>query len=104
MYDLKQFSAEPVEIHIEHQGKDLMFYVKQVSVQNFFDQLKGSNNPTANMRKTFRTLLLDEEQEAVPKEWIEELVTNDAVLPLALKINAAINTALGLDELAAKKG
>lgn len=102
-YDLKQFSSEPIRIAVEHQGKELVHFVRQVSPEDFFDKLKGSNNPTANMRRTFRELLLDEDQVPLPKEWIEELITTEGALPLAIKINAAINSALGLDDLAAKK-
>jgi hypothetical protein len=56
------------------------------------------------MKRTFVKLLLDEDQKPVTAEWVDKLLSKKNLVPLALKINAALNTALGLDELAAKKG
>lgn len=103
-YDLEAFSDEPIKFDVEFQGKTLTHHVKAVSLDDFFASMKGSTNPTANMRRTFRELLLDEDQQPLSKDWIEKLLTRPALIPLGLKINAAINSALGLDELAAKKG
>ena len=105
MYDLDQFSEEPIEFKVEFQGKELTHFVKAVALDEFFAGMrKGSNDPQANMRRTFQQLLLDEEQNPVPKDWIEKLLSKPNLIPLGIKINAAINQALGLDEIAAKKG
>jgi hypothetical protein len=105
MYDLEQFSEEPIEFNVEFQGQTLTHYVKPTPLQEFFAGLrKGSSDPQANMRRTFQQLLLDEDQKPVSKEWIDKLLTKPNLIPLGIKINAAINSALGLDEIAAKKG
>lgn len=104
MQDLDKYSEQAIEFKVEFQGDELTFYCKPVSIEQFFDSLKGSKNPTANMRRTFSQLLLDEDEEAVSKEWIEKLLKKPALIPLGLKINAGINSALGLDDLAAKNG
>lgn len=102
-HDLEQFSEEALPFTVEFQGKELDFFCKPVSIEEFFSKLRSTNNATANMRTTFRSLLLDENQVPVSKDWIEKLISKPALIPLGIKINAAINTALGLDEIAAKK-
>lgn len=107
MYDLDQFSEAPIDFAVDFQGKTLQFFLKPTGLSDFFEsvkQAKSSSDPKEGMRRTFRQLLLDENQEPVSKEWIEKLLTKPNLIPLGLKINAGINSALGLDELTAKKG
>ena len=106
MHDLNQFSEEPVEFSVEHQGKSLTFYAKAASLDDFLANAKKNANSTdtrANMRRTLQELLLDNEQKPVTKEWVDKLFGKPNLVPLGIKINAALNSALGLDEIAAKK-
>ena len=105
MYDLDQFSEEPIEFTVEFQGRTLTHFVKPIAMDEFMASIKkGSTDNTAIMRRTFAQLLLDEKRDPVSKEWIDKLLTKPNLIPLGIKINAALNAALGLDELAAKKG
>jgi hypothetical protein len=105
MHDLDQFSEEPIDFTVEFQGKTLQFYLKPTTLAEFFESAKkGGSDPQAGMRRTFQKLLLDEDHEPVSKDWIDKLLSKPNLIPLGLKINAGINTALGLDELTAKKG
>lgn len=104
MYDLDKFSEEPIDFTVEFQAQTLQFYLKPTALSEFFATIKKSGDAQAGMRRTFLTMLLDEDQNPVTKDWVEKLLTKPNLIPLGIKINAAINTALGLDELAAKKG
>ena len=104
MYDLEQFSEAPIPFSVEFQGQSLDFYVKPTSMEEFFAGLKkGAADGRANMRRTFLQLLLDEDEKPVTKEWVDKLLTKPNLIPLGIKINAALNSALGLDDLTAKK-
>jgi hypothetical protein len=106
MYDLDQFSEEPVDFTVEHQGKTLTFYAKAASLDEFLTNAKHNARSTdtkANMRRTLQELLLDDEQKPVTKEWVDKLFGKPNLVPLGIKINAALNSALGLDEIAGKK-
>lgn len=104
MHDLSQFVEEPIEFAVEFQGKTLVFYVKPVTLEAFFGALKGVPSGAPAMRKTFREFLLDDEQVPVTKEWVDDLLKKPALVPLGLKISDGINAALGINELAGKKG
>lgn len=106
MYDLDQFSEEPVEFTVEHQSRTLKFHAKAASLDEFLANAKKSAKSTdtrENMRRTLQELLLDEDAKPVTKDWIEKLFEKPNLVPLGIKINAALNSALGLDEIAAKK-
>lgn len=105
MYDLDQFSEEPIEFNVEHQGKTLTFFAKAASLEEFLGGMKkNSSDPKANMKRTIQELVLDEQRHPLTREWVDKLFSKPNLIPLGIKINAAINTALGLDDLAAKKG
>lgn len=104
MYDLNKFSESPTEFFVEHEGQTLQFFVAPTSVKDFAAQFKNSSKEMdANMKRTFLKLLLDEDQQPVTKEWVDTLLTRTNLIPLALKINDGLNSALGLNDLAAKK-
>jgi hypothetical protein len=104
-HDLDGFSEEPIEFSVEHQGRTMQFFVEPTSIKEFSGAFRrSSQDMDANMKRTFVKLLLDEDQKPVTAEWVDKLLSKKNLVPLALKINAALNSALGLDDLAAKKG
>lgn len=105
MIDLEQFSEDPIGFTVEHQGQTLQFYVEPTSMKEFANAFKRtSQDMDANMKRTFKKLLLDDQQQPVSDEWVDKLLSKKNLVPLALKINAALNSALGLDDLTGKKG
>lgn len=106
MIDLDQFSEDPIEFSVEHQGKTLTFFAKAASLDEFLANAKktaNSSDTKANMRRSIQELLLDDQQQPVTKEWVDKLFSKPNLVPLGIKINAALNTSLGLDEIAGKK-